>query len=176
METLYNKAKNINLLAMDVDGILSDGKLYFSNSGEELKTFSTLDGLGIKLLLQSGIQVAIITGRKSEIVAMRAKQLGIRHVAQGRDDKLVALTELSEDLHIPIQQTAYIGDDLPDLSAVIAAGLGMTVPNGHGELKKYADGITTRAGGAGAVRELCELILKAQGKLADIYAGYRDLG
>jgi len=160
-------ASNIKLLVLDVDGILSDGKLYFTNSGEEIKAFNTMDGLGLKLLMQAGIEVALITGRKSEIVNTRARNLGIRHVFQGSDDKVGILDELVKKLGMDYSSVAYAGDDLPDLACIKKAQLGITVPNGHFLLKESADAVTTREGGQGAVREICDWILQAQGKFDD---------
>ncbi len=165
-------ASNIKLLVLDVDGILSDGKLYFANSGEEIKTFNTMDGLGLKLLMQAGVEVALITGRKSEIVEVRARNLGIRHVFQGSDDKLDILDALLEKLGLDYSSVAYAGDDLPDLACIKKAQLGITVPNGHFLLKESADAVTSREGGHGAVREICDWILQAQGKFDDAVRPY----
>ncbi|MGA0933930.1 MAG: KdsC family phosphatase [Pseudohongiellaceae bacterium] len=156
-------AEHIRLLVLDVDGILSDGKLYFDNQGLEFKAFNTLDGLGLKLLQRSGVQVALITGRSSDIVANRARALGIDIVYQGRDDKKVALDEILGKLGMSCDVVAYAGDDLPDLACINAARLGITVPNGHFLVREAADAITTLPGGAGAVREICDWIMRAQG-------------
>lgn len=164
-DQLLNRARQIRLLVLDVDGVLSDGKLYFSNGGEELKNFHIQDGLGIKLLARAGIETAIITGRSSTIVARRAENLGIRHVMQGREDKLVALQELRARLGIDLEQIAYMGDDLPDLAAIRGVGLGLTVANANAVVQQYAAWSSRFNGGEGAVREACELILQAQGKL-----------
>ena len=160
-------AADIKLLALDVDGVLTDGKLYFSNNGEEIKAFNTMDGLGLKMLQHAGITVALITGRQSEIVAVRAKNLGIKHVYQGRDDKLNILEELVNKLDLEYSQVAYAGDDLPDLACITQVKLGITVPNGHFLVKEAADAITSREGGNGAVREICDWILQAQEKFDD---------
>jgi 3-deoxy-D-manno-octulosonate 8-phosphate phosphatase (KDO 8-P phosphatase) len=160
-------AADIKLLALDVDGVLTDGKLYFSNNGEEIKAFNTMDGLGLKMLQHAGITVALITGRQSEIVAVRAKNLGIKHVYQGRDDKLNILEELVNKLDLEYSQVAYAGDDLPDLACITQVKLGITVPNGHFLVKEAADAITSREGGSGAVREICDWILQAQDKFDD---------
>lgn len=165
MHAVIEKAKHIKLLAMDVDGVLTDGSLYFGNSGEEIKAFSILDGLGIKLLRDAGIRPAIITGRSSQLLARRAAELKIDLIYQGREDKLAALTELRNDLGLELYEIAYVGDDLPDLSAIVAAGLGITVANGHSFVARHADWQTEAKGGQGAIREVCELLLKAQGKL-----------
>jgi 3-deoxy-D-manno-octulosonate 8-phosphate phosphatase (KDO 8-P phosphatase) len=165
MHSVVERAKKIKLLAMDVDGVLTDGSLYFGNSGEEIKAFSILDGLGIKLLRDAGIKPAIITGRSSALLLRRAAELKIELIYQGREDKLVALEELRADLNLEMDEIAYVGDDLPDLSAIRQAGLGVTVANGHHFVARHADWQTKAAGGQGAIREVCELILKAQGKL-----------
>lgn len=172
MQEVLEKAKDIKLLVLDVDGVLTDGTLYFSNSDDEFKAFNVMDGLGIKLLQDTGVKVAIITGRRSELVARRAERLGIKHVVQGREDKLVALDELIAKLDINYEQIAYLGDDLPDLSAIKKVQLGMTVANGHFFVVEHADYQTTKTGGNGAVREACELIMKAQGTLAKTLHSY----
>jgi len=156
-------AQPIQLLALDVDGILSDGQLYFGNQGEEIKAFNSLDGHGIKMLQASGVKVAIITGRTSNIVAQRASQLGIDLLLQGREDKLLALFELTQNMQIDWAQMAYMGDDWPDLAAIIKVGLGITVPNAASGLATHCQYLTQRSGGQGAVREVCDLIMQAQG-------------
>jgi 3-deoxy-D-manno-octulosonate 8-phosphate phosphatase (KDO 8-P phosphatase) len=165
MLEVMQKARDIKLLVLDVDGVLTDGRLYFGNSGEELKAFHIQDGLGIKLLQRGGVAVAIITGRQSTLVARRAQELGIAHLLQGREDKLVALRALCAELNLELSEVAYMGDDLPDLAAIRAAGLGITVADGHSFVAQHADYKTERPGGHGAVREACELILRAQGRL-----------
>ncbi len=162
MSVVLEKARRVRLLVLDVDGVLSDGQLYYANSGEETKAFFTPDGVGIKLLQGAGIPVAIITGRQSEIVKRRAHELGIAHLVQGRDDKLQALQELLGDLGVSIDEVAYMGDDLPDLAAIVACGLGMTVASGDDFVASHADWRSQRPGGRGAVREACEYILDAQ--------------
>ena len=165
MSLALEKARQVKLLVLDVDGVLSDGRLLYSNAGDETKAFFTADGLGIKLLQSEGVQVAIITGRSSEIVARRARELGIKHLIQGRDDKLVALQELLAELNLDLSATAYMGDDLPDLAAIQACTLGMTVADGCEFVASHADWRSQRPGGRGAVREACEFILQAQDKL-----------
>ncbi len=172
MDTVLEKAARIRLLALDVDGVLTDGRLLFGNSGEEIKAFHILDGLGIKLLQRSGIEVAIITGRRSDLVARRAAELGLEHLVQGQEDKLQALEALCAGLGIGLEETAYMGDDLPDLAALHRAGLGISVPNGHPFVVRHADWCTERSGGSGAVREACDLILLAQGRLQAIQDAY----
>ena len=165
-------AKAIRLLALDVDGVLTDGRLFMGNNGEELKAFNILDGLGIKLLQECGVKVALITSRQSELVKNRAKNLGIEHVFQGRDDKLAALQELSELLEVNYQQIAYMGDDLPDLPVIRRVGLGISVANGHHYVARHARWVTQAGGGEGAVREVCEMIMAAQGKLDQTFDQY----
>ncbi len=172
MQEVLAKAKSIKLLVLDVDGVLTDGKLYFSNTGDEMKAFSTLDGQGIKMLQNSGVTVAIITGRQSELVARRAKNLGINHLIQGREDKLVALDELKQELSIDYDKIAFLGDDLPDLPAIRKVQLGITVANGHSFVAEHADWKTEATGGNGAVREACELIMRAQGTLTKAWEQY----
>jgi len=167
-EPLRAKAARIRLAAFDVDGIMSDGRLYFAASGDEIKGFSILDGLGLKQLMAAGITVAVITGRRSALTERRMTDLGIRHLVQGREDKKVALLELASGLNIPPEDIAYMGDDLPDLPAIRLAGLGITVPNGYWLVREYADYCTRAAGGQGAVREACDLILSAQGRLPSL--------
>lgn len=158
------RAKAIQLLVLDVDGILSDGRITFSESGEELKSFNTLDGQGIKLLQSAGVQVAIITGRNSQIVAKRAADLGITLIAQGREDKFTALQELLARMPNPpaLEHIAHMGDDLPDLLVMCKVGLALTVPNAHKEVKSRAHWQSSREGGFGAVREACDALLQAQ--------------
>jgi 3-deoxy-D-manno-octulosonate 8-phosphate phosphatase (KDO 8-P phosphatase) len=172
MQKVLQKARDIKLLVLDVDGVLTDGRLWYGNNNEELKAFDIQDGLGIKLLMSAGIDVAIITGRSSALVARRGSELGIRHIIQGREDKLVALRGLCTELNIELATVAYMGDDLPDLSAIRAVGLGITVANGHRLVAPHAAYQTTRGGGDGAVREICDLLLTAQDKLDAIVERY----
>jgi 3-deoxy-D-manno-octulosonate 8-phosphate phosphatase (KDO 8-P phosphatase) len=164
MSPTENRAAVIRLLALDVDGVLTDGLIYYGNSGEELKTFNIKDGLGIKLLQKAGVRVAIITGRQSQIVVRRAQELGIEDVVQGREDKRQALLELCQRRGISLDECAYMGDDLPDLGAITAAGLGMTVADADAAVHAAAQWRSRFNGGAGAVREACEFILSAKGK------------
>ncbi|MCL1622678.1 HAD hydrolase family protein [Moraxella sp. Tifton1] len=172
MLTVIEKAKKIKLLAMDVDGVLSDGQIIYDAQGVEAKAFHVQDGVGLVALEQVGIILAIITGRNSPMVARRAQELGIHHVVQGRDDKFTALMTLADELGLSLTECAYMGDDLPDLRAIREAGLGISVPNGVDIVKQAADFITTKAGGEGAVREVCELILKSQNKYNDFIQKY----
>lgn len=165
-------ARDLQLLVLDVDGVLTDGRLYYSESGHETKAFHIHDGLGIKLLQRSGVEVAIITGRSSQLLERRARELGIERVIQGREDKLTALEELLKPLQIEWQHIAYMGDDLPDLAAIRRVGLGMTVANANPLVRQHARWISQLPGGAGAVREAAEFILDAQGKLEALQAAY----
>lgn len=159
---LAEAVKAINLLLLDVDGVLTNGQLYFSNGGEEIKAFNSLDGHGIKMLQAAGIEVGIITGRRSELVNKRAADLGIGLLYQGREDKLIAMEEIVASSVHELSGIAYVGDDLPDIPAIAAAGVGFTVKNCHADLLQIADLQTSRAGGSGAVREVCDYLLKAQ--------------
>ncbi len=170
---VIESAKNIRLLLLDVDGVLTDGRLYYGNSGEEIKAFNIQDGLGIKLLQQGNIQVGIITGRVSALLQRRADELGINPVVQGREDKLTALNELLESMDIGMDEIAFMGDDLPDLPVIRRVGLGITPANGSSTVAQQAQWKTTRSGGDGAVREVAEMILSAQGKLDAILAAYQ---
>ncbi|MBS9779513.1 MAG: HAD hydrolase family protein [Moraxellaceae bacterium] len=163
LEKVLDKATKIKLLALDVDGILSDGKIIYDANGIETKAFYVQDGVGIKALQNNAIQVAIITGRTSPMVAKRAEELGIKHIIQGRDDKGIALQELADSLNLQLAECAYMGDDLPDIKALQIAGLAVTVPNAHNEVKQRADFITKKSGGNGAVREVCDMILQEKG-------------
>ena len=161
---LRERALHIRMLVLDVDGILTDGKLYFDHAGNELKAFNTRDGMGMKALQRVGIEVAVITGRKSGAVAHRMTQLGIRHVYQGREDKLEAFLELLQSTGLDAQQICFAGDDWIDLPVLLRAGLAVTVADAEERVKQQAHWITRRNGGDGAVREICNLILAAQEK------------
>ncbi|MBC7193590.1 HAD hydrolase family protein [Marinobacter sp.] len=171
-QALLHQAADIQLLALDVDGVLSDGTLYFTANGDEIKGFNILDGHGLKQVMKAGITVAVITGRRSPLTEKRIADLGIRHLIQGREDKRVALQELSDQLGIRGPQIAYMGDDLPDLAAICMAGLGITVPNGHWFVRRHADYCTENAGGQGAVREVCDMLLAARGCLQQTLEKY----
>lgn len=173
MQSIIEKARAIRLLALDCDGVLTDGRLYYGNNGEELKAFSILDGLGIKLLRRSGVEVAIITGRRSDLVKRRAAELGVTNLLlQGREDKLVALDELLAGCGIGRESVAYCGDDLPDLPALLSVGLGIAPANAHVAVRERAHWVTDLRGGEGAVREIADLIMKAQGTLDAALAPY----
>ena len=150
---------NIRLLVMDVDGVMTDGKITYTSDGQELKSFNIKDGLGIKRAQASGIETAIITGRTSPMVERRARELGIAHLVQGREDKLAALSDLVDQMNLSLDQVAYIGDDLPDLTAIESVKLGACPADAATEVKSKANWISTRSGGDGCVRELCDLLV-----------------
>ena len=162
MKTLEEILANIKLLVLDVDGVLTDGRLCFDENHEAHKCFHAQDGLGIKLLLRNDIQVAVISGRKSPIVENRLKQLGISHYYLGYEDKRPAWQDLIQKTGIPEQDIAYMGDDLPDIPLMQAAGLGVTVANAADHVSAYCQLQTKRSGGQGAVRELCDRLLLCQ--------------
>ena len=150
---------NIRLLVMDVDGVMTDGKVTYTSDGQELKSFNIKDGLGIKRAQASGIETAIITGRTSPMVERRARELGIAHLVQGREDKLAALSDLVNQMSLSLDQVAYIGDDLPDLTAIDSVKLGACPADAATEVKSKANWVSTRSGGDGCVRELCDLLV-----------------
>lgn len=155
-------AANIQMLLLDVDGVLTDGRLYFSNSGEEFKSFHTLDGHGIKMLMSLGVEVGIITGRQSEIVRKRSADLGIKLLYQGREDKLNVLQEIIASRNIATTAIAYAGDDLPDLPVLRAVGLSFSVPAGHPRVIAEVHAITDAPAGLGAVREITDYLIEAR--------------
>lgn len=169
---LQQRARAVKLAIFDVDGVLTDGRLYFLVDGSEFKTFNTLDGHGIKMLIASGVPCAIISGRSTPVVERRAQNLGIQHLYQGREDKLVVLDELLGKLGLTYEQVAYLGDDLPDLPVIRRVGLGMAVASADGFVREHAHGVTRARGGEGAAREFCELIMRAQGSLDAAQAVY----
>jgi len=161
---LRERASNIRMLVLDVDGVLTDGKLYFDHDGNEMKAFNSRDGLGMKALQRCGIEVAVISGRKSKVVARRMAQLDIQHVYEGRDDKLNAFLHLLEVTGLDAQQICFAGDDWIDLPVLRRVGLAVSVADAEDLVKQQVHWITKRNGGDGAVREICNLILIAQGK------------
>lgn len=160
--SLDKRLKNIRAVVLDVDGVLTNGQLIYDSSGNEYKSFSVLDGLGIKKLMAIGIQVAIVTGRESNIVARRAKELGIEHVYQDVSAKDEVLNALVGTLGIPSVETLYIGDDEPDMPAMRIVGVAVAVANAVDAVKTIADYVTEKPGGEGAVREVCERLLAAR--------------
>lgn len=169
---LHERAARIKLLLLDVDGVLTDGRLYFGNQGEEFKSFSTLDGQGIKALQKTGVKVGIITGRTSNLVARRASDLGITILVQGREDKWEALQDILQEHPVALEQIAFMGDDWPDLAVMTRAGLALTVANAHSSVVERAHWQSRECGGEGAVRAACDLIMKAQGTFDTALAPY----
>ena len=169
---LLSRLKMVRLVAFDVDGVMTDGGIYYSDSGEEFKRFNSLDGQGIKMLMASGVEVAIITGRTSRCVDVRAQNLGIKHVYQGMENKLKAMVELVDKLKLTRDTAAYMGDDVPDLTVMRHVGLGFSVPDSPQLVREHSGYVTQRSGGHGAVREVCDLIMSAQGTLDAQLAPY----
>ncbi len=158
-------ARQVRLLIVDVDGVLTDGGLYFDDRGEEIKRFNSLDGQGIRMALGGGIEIAVITGRQSNIVEHRMRDLGVSHVYQGSRDKLPVFERLLRDTGLEAAQAAYVGDDLPDLPIMRRVGFAIAVQNAHGFVKQHCNWVTSACGGAGAVREVTDFILHSQGLL-----------
>jgi len=154
--------RRVRLLVLDVDGVLTDGRLFYGPKGELLKAFHVRDGHGIKQVAAAGITVAIISGRKSAAVLQRARGLGIRHVTQGAEDKLVALRKLAKARGVTLEECACVGDDTPDAPILAAAGLGVAVADAHQDALDAADLVTARNGGHGAVREVCDWLIAAR--------------
>jgi 3-deoxy-D-manno-octulosonate 8-phosphate phosphatase (KDO 8-P phosphatase) len=160
---LHTRIARIKLLLLDVDGVLTDGRLFFNNQGDEYKAFNTLDGQGIKALQKSGVKVGIITGRTSELVARRARDLGISILVQGREDKWDALQEILRSHPFALEDIAFMGDDWPDLAVMTRVGLSLCVANAHPAVSERAHWQSPQRGGEGAVRAACDLLMQAQG-------------
>lgn len=165
-DALRDRAAAVRLAVFDVDGVLTDGRLWYAEDQRELKAFHVHDGLGLKRLLANGIEVAIITARMSHLVTERMAELGVAHVYQGQKDKLACLRQLCEALQLEFHQVCYTGDDLPDLRAMRACGLMIAPANAHHWVAEHAHWQTRRNGGEGAAREVVDLLLHAQGKAA----------
>jgi 3-deoxy-D-manno-octulosonate 8-phosphate phosphatase (KDO 8-P phosphatase) len=166
------RAVRIKLIAFDIDGVMTDGGLHYTDDGHELKTFNVQDGLGLKLLQRGGIELAIVTGRNSGVVAARAADLGIEHVFQGVADKHAVVAGLLDRLGLQWAECAFMGDDLIDLRVMAQCGLAFAPANARPVVRERAHAVTDCAGGQGAVREVAEFVLDAQGKLEDLFAGY----
>lgn len=160
---LLARAGKIKLVAFDVDGVFTDGRLHYGANGEEQKIFHVRDGHGIKAVLAAGLQVAVISGRSSQIVSARMAELGVQHVFQGTSEKLPFFTALLDNLELDAGQAAFVGDDVPDLPVLRAAGLAIVVADAHPALTEAAHWRTALPGGHGAVREVCDLLLRARG-------------
>lgn len=165
MKDIFEKAAQIRLVVFDVDGVLTDGSLYLGDDGQEYKAFHSRDGHGMKMLKHTGVQIAVITGRTSQVVVHRMANVGVEHVYQGHTDKLPAFEALLAKLGLAAQQTAFVGDDVVDLPAMRRAGLAIAVQDAHPLVKAHAHWQTPNRGGRGAARDVCELIMEAQGHL-----------
>lgn len=170
----FQQAANIRLMGFDIDGVMTDGRLYFGPEGDFCKAFFSRDGLGLKLLAKSGVKLAIITGRDSPIVTQRAANLGIGLVMQGIEDKRAAMASLLARENLALDQCGYMGDDLIDLPLLKVCGFSATVPDGHELVRRHVHYVTRAHAGAGAVREICELIMHAQGTWERTVAHYLD--
>lgn len=168
------RARNVRLMAFDIDGVMTDGRLYFTPTGEELKAFHSRDGVGVKMLQSAGLHVAIVTGRTSRVVELRAQNLGITLVRQGIENKLAAVRDLAGELGLDLAQSGYMGDDVVDLAVMRACGFSASVPDGHALARTASDYVSQAPAGAGAVREVCEFILRAQDKLDDALRLYLE--
>ena len=166
------QARSVRVAAFDVDGVLTDGALYYTDSGEEFKAFHVQDGQGIKMLQEAGVVIAIITSRSSRLVANRAQNLGIEHLYQGVENKLDAMNALLQQLGFTLAQASYMGDDVIDLPVLRRCGFAVSVPEAPAVVRQYAHYVTRAGGGRGAVREFCEVVLHAQGALDDALARY----
>jgi 3-deoxy-D-manno-octulosonate 8-phosphate phosphatase (KDO 8-P phosphatase) len=166
------RAARVKVMIFDVDGVLTDGSLTYGPDGEVTKTFYVLDGLGIQLLNRTGVQTAIISARTSPIVIRRAADLGITHVFQGQHDKRLAFAELLDKTGVTADECGYIGDDVIDLPLFVRVGFAATVPSGHPEVQHRAHYVTKNPGGRGAVREVCDMVMRAQGTYEQALAPY----
>lgn len=169
---LARRARGVKLAIFDIDGVMTDGRLYLSDDGQEYKAFHSLDGHGLKMLKSTGVELAILTGRTSRVVEHRAKNLGITVVHQGAHDKLAVYEAMCRDLGVDMQHTAFMGDDVVDLPPMRRAGLALTVPAAPDLVKAHSHYVAVRPAGMGAVREVCELIMRAQGTLDEALAPY----
>jgi len=170
--TVTERARRLRMLVFDVDGVMTDGILYYADGGGEMKAFNALDGQGIKLLQSGGVAAAIITSRRSRLVEARAENLGIVHLLQGIEDKRAAFDGLLESIGITAEQAGFLGDDVADLPVLRRCGLAMAVPDAPEILKQHVHYVTRARGGQGAVREACELVLRAQGALDRVLEPY----
>ncbi len=174
MQDIEQKATAIRLVIFDVDGVLTDGSLFIGDDGQEYKAFNSKDGHGMVMLRQSGVEIAIITGRSSEVVRIRMASLGIQHVYQGKREKLPAYQELKQVTGLSDDQIAYVGDDIVDLPVMTRVGFAITVQDAHPLAKQHAHWVTPSGGGRGAAREVCELLMDAQGTLQRAQQHYLD--
>ncbi|MFZ0792022.1 MAG: 3-deoxy-manno-octulosonate-8-phosphatase KdsC [Chromatiaceae bacterium] len=172
MQDILERAAKIRLVIFDVDGVLTDGSLYLGDDGQEYKAFNSRDGHGMVTLQETGVRLAVITGRSSEVVRIRMESLGVTHVFQGRRDKMPAYEELKDAVSLTDDQIAYVGDDVVDLPVMRRVGLAIAVADAHPLVRQHAHWSTGMGGGRGAAREVCELIMEAQGTLSLITTRY----
>lgn len=172
MQDILDKAATIKLVIFDVDGVLTDGSLFIGDDGQEYKAFNSKDGHGMRMLQDAGVDIAIITGRVSKVVEHRVRDLGIKHVYQGKRQKLPAFEELLKKIGLDPGEVAYVGDDVVDLPVMTRAGLAICVQDAHPYVKKHAHWITEHGGGRGAGRDVCEMLLEARGQLASMLESY----
>ena len=172
MQDIMEKARQTRLVIFDVDGVLTDGSLFIGDDGQEYKAFNSRDGHGMKMLQTTGVHIAIITGRTSEVVKHRMSDLGVEHVYQGQRNKLVAFERLVHDLSLDLSEIAYVGDDLVDLPVMRRVGLAIAVQDAHPLVTQHAHWQTPSNGGRGAARDVCEMIMEAQGTLQPHLQGY----
>lgn len=165
MQDILDKAAKIKLVVFDVDGVLTDGRLFYGDDGQEYKAFHSRDGHGMKMLKETGVEIAIITGRTSSVVEHRMANLGIEHVYQGKLEKLPAFEELINKLNVISDEVAYVGDDVVDLPIMLRVGLAVAVADAHELVLKHSHWQTSHGGGQGAARDVCELIMEARGSL-----------
>ena len=170
---LADKIRKVNVLVLDVDGVLTDGRIVIGDDGQETKCFHVRDGHGLKMIQRAGVEVMFLTGRKSRVVEHRARELGVQRVYQGALDKLAVFEEILKTRGLSAGQVAYMGDDIVDLPVLRRAGFSVTVSDAHEEVLRAVDLVTQNPGGGGAVREVCEMILKVQGKWEDAMGRYR---
>jgi len=174
MQDILEKAARVRLVVFDVDGVLTDGSLYLGDDGQEYKAFHSRDGHGMKMLQEAGIEIGIITGRTSQVVRHRMESLGVRHVYQGRLQKLPAFQDLTAKLGIDPEAVAYVGDDVVDLPIMVRVGLAIAVADAHPLVARHAHWQTASPGGRGAARDVCELVLEARGELKELLRQYAE--
>lgn len=172
MQDIIDKAAQIKLVIFDVDGVLTDGSLFLGDDGQEYKAFHSRDGHGMKMLQETGVEIGIITGRTSQVVIHRMENLGVKHLYQGRLEKLPAFEDLVAKLGLAREQTAFVGDDVVDLPIMLQVGLGIAVRDAHPLVARHAHWQTPNEGGRGAARDVCELIMDAQGTLQPMLERY----
>jgi 3-deoxy-D-manno-octulosonate 8-phosphate phosphatase (KDO 8-P phosphatase) len=173
---IHERAARIKLLLMDCDGVLTDGRIWLFENGEEQKGFHTRDGLGMELLHRAGLRSGIISGRRSSAVEMRARGLGMSFIVQGHENKVQAFADILKEADVTSADVAYIGDDLNDIPLMLQSGLGVAVADAALETREHAHYVTTALGGFGAVREVIELILKSQGRWDDLIKSFSNRG